>query len=110
MPAGGGKQGRAGRSLATVKDAAYAWRQALFFVTLSGEDRAADLVAEVAATPTGEREPMRAVLGGLSDIGAGGRFDHEGVSVHGRRLVGWTLRRHWVLARRVGLEDDHDRS
>lgn len=97
---------RLARPLATVKDAAYAWRQALFFLTLAGEDRAADLVAAVGGGPAGQGA-MRVVLDGLTDVVANRQFDDTGGSPHGRRLLGWTMRRHWTLANRDDIEDPH---
>lgn len=88
------------RPLATVKDAAYAWRQTIFFLTMAGEDRVTDLVTVVAATPTGQHEPLRSVLNGLTDIAARETFDEDGASSHGHRLLGWTMGQHWVLADR----------
>ena len=84
------------RPLPTVKDAAYAWRQALFFLTLAGADRTAELVSTIASAEVGAW-PMGAVLEGLSDIADGAEFDEEGRSPRGRRLTGWTMTGHWAL-------------
>lgn len=89
---------RQSRPLPTVKDAAYAWRQALFFLTLAGADRTAELVATIASTGVDDW-PMRAVLDGLSDVADGAEFDEEGRSPRGRRLTGWTMTSHWALSR-----------
>jgi hypothetical protein len=83
------------RPLGTVKNAAYAWRQAVFFTSLAGDDVPSILEAmdkDRAAVPA-----LGLVVDGLKDIVAGGTFDKEGKSAHGRRLLGWTLGPHWIL-------------
>jgi hypothetical protein len=85
------------RPLATIKDAAYAWRQALFFLTMAGQDEhVTDLIDAVRATADGRRWPMTEVLSGLRFIADGGLFDQSGSSSSGRRLLGWTITRHWA--------------
>jgi hypothetical protein len=37
------------------------------------------------------------VLDGLGHVLAGGTFDDAGVGGNGRRLLGWTVGRHWML-------------
>jgi hypothetical protein len=86
------------RPLATVKDAAYAWRQALFFLTIAGPDEhSAGFIEAVMATTEGERWPMTEVLNGLRSAADGGRFDQSGRCPSGRRLIGWTTTAHWAV-------------
>ena len=84
------------RPLATIKDAAYAWRQALFFLTTAGEEHLTGFIDAVQTTAEGERWPMSEVLSGLQFTADGGRFDQSGRSPAGRRLLGWTLTPHWA--------------
>ncbi|CAK9783777.1 hypothetical protein CC85DRAFT_191786 [Cutaneotrichosporon oleaginosum] len=83
------------RPLRKVKNAAYAWRQAVFFASLAGEEQP-DIIEAMekdrAALPA-----LGLVIDGLRDIHGGSAFDAEGKSTHGRRLLGWTVGPHWIL-------------
>lgn len=84
------------RPLATVKDAAYAWRQTIFFLAgaPAGEVQAfLDREASSAAAVRGVDQ----LLGGLRHVAAGGRFDSAGTCPGGRRFLGWTTGPHWIL-------------
>lgn len=87
------------RPLPTIKDAAYAWRQAIFFLSMAG-DAAVPEFLEQARTTLPNSNPtaisVLSLLGGLEDTHNGQRFDPEGVSPHGRQLLGWTTSRHWL--------------
>lgn len=86
---------RQSRPLGTVKNAAYAWRQAVFFTSLAGADVPAileEMDKDRAALPA-----LGLVVDGLKDVVGGSGFDAEGKSQHGRRLLGWTLGPHWIL-------------
>jgi hypothetical protein len=92
---------RSRRPLPVVKDAAYAWRQLVFFCSLPGQDAvavAAGLAAGLTDLPAHVRDPLAPVVGGLADIAAGGTFDADGRSAHGRRFTGWAVGPHWLLA------------
>lgn len=90
------------RPLATVKDAAYAWRQMLFFLSMSS---AADAEAFVSRAVSQDFGPVVAdLLGGLRHVTAGGRFDADGRCPAGRRLTGWTTDGPWVLAERASSQ------
>lgn len=93
------------RALAYTKDAAYALRQALFFLVQAG-DGAEDEFLE--AAKAGLRPNAKgldawvshvssAIIAGLEDVIHGGGFDSEGKSANGRQLLGWSLGKHWVL-------------
>ncbi|MBU2669122.1 hypothetical protein KOI35_36975 [Actinoplanes bogorensis] len=76
------------RPLSTVKDIAYAWRQLIFFVSLTGDAEAR------LARWTRDAEPVLApALAGLAHAAAGGTVGT------GRRLLGWTTGPHWLVTR-----------
>lgn len=88
------------RPLPTVKNAAAAWRQALFFLVVADpQERLGDFVETVRRSGDGARWPMSEVLSGLEFVAGGGRFDQDGVSPSGRRLLGWTVTGHWAVKR-----------
>ncbi len=88
--------------LRTLKNGAYAWRQAVFFLGFA--DRAAQegvvdrLRAEVAAAPDlGPAFPL--AVDGLAHVVRGGRFDADGRvpgDRPGRRYLGWSVGPHWL--------------
>jgi hypothetical protein len=86
-------------SLRQVKNAAYAWRQLVFYLSLSkGEEVEAFLAGaelELAKTPARFRERFRPALIGLRSASRGEAVDAHG----GRRFFGWTVGPHWLLAR-----------
>jgi hypothetical protein len=88
------------RPLGTVKDAAYAWRQAVFFLSLCGPRERESVLSWLRddADPAGRR-PARATarlapaVRGLLNAATGTDPEADG----GRRLLGWTVGRHWLL-------------
>ena len=87
------------RPLPTIKDAAYAWRQTLFFLSMAGPGTVAPFLQQARTTLPGRGAVslhLAALLAGLDDIDHGHRFDSSGMSPHGRRLTGWTTSRHWL--------------
>ncbi|MFC5186694.1 hypothetical protein [Actinomadura harenae] len=92
--------------LRAVKDAAYAWRQALFFVSMADDaephvfaawardetERAFGPVATRTAPPT---VGLDRVLAGLDHVLDGGGLD--GDEAYPRRFLGWSG--HWILGR-----------
>ncbi|MFD5437686.1 hypothetical protein ACFWJ4_36725 [Kitasatospora sp. NPDC127067] len=86
------------RPLAAIKDAAYAWRQMVFHLSLCApEERArtiAGLDAEAARHPAHVAARLAPALTGLRQAAAGGSAD-EGA---GRVLLGWTTGPHWLRA------------
>ncbi|WP_329349112.1 hypothetical protein OG226_13590 [Streptomyces sp. NBC_01261] len=86
----------------TIKDAAYAWRQLVFHLSLCtpAEQRRVldDLDAEAArhAPPVAAR--LAPALTGLRLVADGGTFAPDGTADGGRarRLVGWTTDGHWL--------------
>ncbi|MEW2475999.1 hypothetical protein AB0875_19595 [Micromonospora gifhornensis] len=89
------------RPLGTVKNTAYAWRQMVFFLSLStGEEQTAFLshaAQRLAAQPDHVRTRLAPAVIGLGHIVGGGTFDQDGRAGTGRRLLGWTTREHWML-------------
>jgi hypothetical protein len=89
------------RPLGTIKNAAYAWRQMLFFMSLGDPSDQAALAdwAEEEAGRRPERVTTRLApaLAGLRHVLAGGSFDADGTAGDGRRFLGWTTSRHWML-------------
>jgi hypothetical protein len=88
------------RPLGTVKDAAYAWRQAVFFLSLcTPAERARVLGGLPGGTDGEDRRPVRVTarlapaVRGLLDAEAGRDAESGG----GRRFLGWTVGRHWLL-------------
>ena len=71
----------------TVKDAAYAWRQAIFFLSLLP-------VAELGERLEASQWPMTEVIEGLASVVAGDQ------SVEVRPFLGWSVGTHWTLSRR----------
>ncbi|MFG2115631.1 hypothetical protein ACGFRB_23880 [Streptomyces sp. NPDC048718] len=87
--------------LRSVKDAAYAWRQMVFHLSLCGEAERAEVLAWLPAEAA--RRPLVAsrlapALLGLRYVADGGRFDADGSACAGRarRLTGWSASGHWL--------------
>ncbi|WP_331766631.1 hypothetical protein [Embleya sp. NBC_00896] len=96
------------RPLSTIKDAAYAWRQMLFHLSMcSASERAAVLAwldDETARHPGHVAARLSPALIGLRAVAAGDRFDARGTVAGGSglRLLGWSTDRHWMRGPRVG--------
>ncbi|EWC62334.1 hypothetical protein UO65_2321 [Actinokineospora spheciospongiae] len=90
--------------LIQVKNAAYAWRQAIFFLgfcdPITQRSQVTALHGEVAEAGIGDR--FAPVLEGLVHVLGGGRFTEAGTtpSGTGRRFLGWAAYRHWYIAGR----------
>ncbi|MFF7730060.1 hypothetical protein [Streptomyces sp. NPDC008001] len=92
------------RPLPTIKDAAYAWRQMLFHLSLCPPTGQAAVLArleeETARQPDHVAARLAPALAGLRLVAAGGSFDADGTADDGRarRFLGWTTERHWMRA------------
>ncbi|MFO7562690.1 MAG: hypothetical protein R6X02_08595 [Enhygromyxa sp.] len=91
--------------LQLVKNVAYAWRQAIFLLSLCDHNDRAALVERLAAMLAEQRGEWAVRLipvhEGLRMVHEGGRFGSDGLDPRGgpgRRLLGWTVGRHWLLA------------
>lgn len=88
--------------LATIKDAAYAWRQMVFHLSLCTDERRAAVLATLdgraARHPGHVAARLAPALAGLRLTAAGGTFGPDGTADGGRarRLVGWTTGWHWM--------------
>jgi len=90
------------RPLATIKDAAYAWRQLIFFLALctpAEQTRLlAGLDAETARHPAHVAARLAPALAGLRLVADGGSFTADGTALGGRarRFLGWSTGEHWL--------------
>lgn len=90
--------------LQMLKNTAYAWRQAIFFLSLCDEGTQWQVVqtfeALVAEQPPAWVERFSPVVEGLRLALEGGRFDADGYG-SGRRLakrfLGWSVGHHWLM-------------
>ncbi|GAB3988533.1 hypothetical protein GCM10029978_111170 [Actinoallomurus acanthiterrae] len=89
------------RPLSTVKDAAYAWRQTLFFLSLCGlEDQIAVIAwiqEEARRHPEHVARRLAPVLAGLRHVLVGGGLD-DGSAPNARRFLGWSTGGHWMAS------------
>lgn len=88
------------RPLPTIKDAAYAWRQVVFCLSLcDNQDRRGFLdSAEIrlARYPVHLAGRLAPVVDGLRWVLHGGSFTDPDAT--GRRFLGWSTNRHWMAA------------
>lgn len=90
--------------LQAVKNAAYAWRQAIYFLSLCDHDAQAEGLARLRGHFRAASEDLQSRFGpavdGLAHVIADGRFDSSGRAPRpatGRRFLGWAAGSHWVL-------------
>ncbi|MEU1365183.1 hypothetical protein ABZ454_03510 [Streptomyces sp. NPDC005803] len=90
------------RPLGTIKDAAYAWRQMVFHLSLCPPQEQGRVIAglneEAARHPAHVATRLAPALAGLALVAEGGTFDRDGTADAGRarRLVGWSTDGHWM--------------
>ncbi|MFI6323692.1 hypothetical protein ACIBG8_39610 [Nonomuraea sp. NPDC050556] len=88
-------------ALHMVKNTAYAWRQAIFYLSFCAESQQLAAVnrlrRQVADAGVGDR--FGPAVAGLAHVVNGGRFDAGGTvpGSRGRRFLGWTTGAHWCL-------------
>ncbi len=87
----------------TVKNCAYAWRQMILYLSLANGDETPRFL-DWAREHLGKQNPdfrhrFAPALIGLEVVATGGRFGSDGVDrvTGGRRFLGWTVGRHWLL-------------
>jgi hypothetical protein len=90
--------------LQAVKNAAYAWRQAIFFLSFCGDFEQAEILARlrhlVDASAGDFATRFGPAVDGLAQAVSGGRFDDYGRLLGaggGRRFLGWSVGPHWTL-------------
>ncbi|MEJ2579119.1 MAG: hypothetical protein P8Z68_08490 [Kineosporiaceae bacterium] len=79
------------RPLATVKDAAYAWRQAIFFLSVASPSEAEAFLDDRSLAAHGPRV-MGDLIDGLRRVAVG-----QPVKDGHAMFLGWTVGRHWIL-------------
>ncbi len=91
-------------SLQAVKNAAYAWRQAIYYLSLCELDAQlhalADLTERVRAADGDLPARFSPAVDGLALLLTGGRFGPAGMAPRpgqGRRFLGWSTGPHWAL-------------
>jgi hypothetical protein len=89
-----------------VKNSAYAWRQMILYLSMADADEVPQFLDWAGDHLGQQREAFRdrfapAMLG-LEVVASGRRFDRAGFdrTTGGRRFLGWTLERHWLLPER----------
>jgi hypothetical protein len=93
--------------LIMVKNTAYAWRQMIFFLSLIPQDDVSEFIGwaqdHLDAQPDAFRNRFRPALKGLESAAAGQSFDTtDGLYANGRRFLGWSKSRRWLLADEPG--------
>lgn len=88
------------RPLRTIKDAAYAWRQTLFYLSLCGLKEQISAIAwmqdELDRQPPHTIRRLDPVLAGLRHVLTGGTLD-AGSAPKARQFLGWSPDGHWML-------------
>jgi hypothetical protein len=91
--------------LHAVKNAAYAWRNAIYFLSLCDQPTQAEALARLRGHLHTAGNDLQARFGpaidGLAHVLAGGHFDAAGIAAApgaGRRFLGWSVGPHWILS------------
>ncbi|MHC3458640.1 hypothetical protein [Streptomyces flavovirens] len=90
------------RPLGAIKDAAYAWRQMVFHLSLCPPQEQRRFIAgieeETARHPAHVATRLAPALAGMALVGEGGTFGRDGAADSGRarRFVGWSTDGHWM--------------
>ncbi|MBB4933497.1 hypothetical protein F4561_004317 [Lipingzhangella halophila] len=86
--------------LNAIKDAAYAWRHMLFYLSLCDPGAQESFLAwtdeEVRDQPARVAALLAPALAGLRHVAAGGHVGSDGTDGPGRRLLGWSTTGHWM--------------
>lgn len=89
-------------ALQMVKNCAYAWRQAIFFLSLCDQATQHAAVARLrdSVADAGLDARLGPAVDGLAHVVSGGRFNVSGKveGARGRRFLGWSVGPHWLLA------------
>ena len=86
------------------KNTAYAWRQLIFYLSLSQQPEVEQFLtwsdAHLAAQSADFAERFRPVVNGLRLTAHGEHFAQDGLHSSGaRRFLGWSVGRHWLMPR-----------
>jgi hypothetical protein len=88
-------------NLQMVKNTAYAWRQAIYLLSLADEPTQERVIGRLVDRwsngPGQWRTTFEPALVGLVDLSSGARFDRDGRTGQGRRFLGWSTGPHWML-------------
>ncbi|MFH8477081.1 hypothetical protein [Streptomyces sp. NPDC018000] len=90
------------RPLGTIKDAAYAWRQMVFHLSLCPPEEQRRVIAvlneEPARYPAHVAARLAPALAGLALVAEGGTFCNDGTAdgSRARRFQGWSTGGHWM--------------
>jgi hypothetical protein len=88
------------RPLGTIKDAAYAWRQTVFFMAMCGLEDQISVTAwmqdEARRQPEHAALRLAPVLAGLRHVLVGGSLDDGSAPPEARRFLGWNADGHWM--------------
>lgn len=88
--------------LRLVKNTAYAWRQMIFYLSLVSRGDLEEFLQWARRYLAEQREVFVArfapAMEGLEAVVRGESFDHEGRIGSGRRLLGWSVGKHWLMA------------
>ncbi|MEV4265406.1 hypothetical protein [Kribbella sp. NPDC049584] len=83
-------------TLTGIKNTAYAWRQAIFYLSFCSQASQGEVLARLEER-AGRR--LAPAVAGLQQVAAGERFDAAGRTPGGgRRLLGWSAGPHWAAA------------
>jgi len=86
--------------LIAIKNIAYAWRQAVFLLSVCSTDEQRRQLAVFTEQMPPAAPGLAPVARGLEHILDGQRFDETGRAAGGgRRLLGWSVGPHWLLTR-----------
>jgi len=95
-------------ALQMIKNTAYAWRQAVFFLSLCDEQTQHAAMARLRqqVVDAGIQGRFAPAVEGLAHVVAGGRFTGHGTvdCQNARRFLGWTVGPHWCLPRELGAK------
>ncbi|NUR99398.1 MAG: hypothetical protein HOV67_29590 [Kribbellaceae bacterium] len=81
-----------------LKNTAYAWRQAIFYLSFCDSTEQREVLAKVVDSATVLGPRFAPAVAGLVEVVAGGRFDATGRTTDGgRRLLGWSSGPHWCM-------------
>lgn len=88
------------RPLRTIKDAAYGWRQMIFFLSMTSADEqqvfAAEATGRLLSVPDFLALTLDPVVSGLRHVVSGGTFHARGVADGYQRFLGWAADGHWL--------------